>query len=58
MYGANTKALDLRGGASMIIAGLKGLGTTVVDQAEVIERGYKNIDKKFSLLGADVKRID
>ena len=58
LYGANTKALDLRGGASMIIAGLKAVGVTIVDQAEVIERGYLDIDKKFSLLGADVKRID
>ena len=58
LNGATTTALDLRGGASMLIAGLKAVGTTVVDCAEVIERGYLDIDKKFSLLGADVKRID
>ncbi len=58
LYGADTKALDLRGGAAMLIAGLKALGATTVSDAEVIERGYLNIDKKFSLLGADVKRID
>ena len=58
LYGAQTKALDLRGGASMLIAGLKAVGTTTVSDAEIIERGYLNINKKFSLLGADVKRID
>ncbi len=58
LYGADTKALDLRGGASMIIAGLKAVGTTTISDIEIIERGYLDIDKKFSLLGADVKRID
>ena len=58
LCGADTKALDLRGGASMLIAGLRAIGVTTVSNVEVIERGYLNVDKKFSLLGADVKRID
>ena len=58
LHGAETKALDLRGGASMVLAGLKAVGKTIVSDTEVIARGYMDIDKKFNLLGADIKRID
>ncbi len=57
LYGANVKALDLRGGVAMVIAGLKALGQTVVDDAEIIDRGYYNLEEKLHLLGADVYRV-
>ncbi len=56
LFGAKTKALDLRGGASMVIAGLKAEGETVIDNVEIISRGYMDIDKKFNLLGGNIKR--
>ena len=58
LFGAKTKALDLRGGASMVIAGLKAEGETIVDNVEIISRGYMDIDKKFTLLGGNIKRIN
>jgi UDP-N-acetylglucosamine 1-carboxyvinyltransferase len=57
LYGANVKALDLRGGAGMVIAGLKAVGQTVIDNAEIIERGYFNLEGKLRDLGADVTKI-
>ncbi len=58
LYGAKVKALDLRGGAAMVIAGLKAIGETTVEDSQIIERGYVDFAQKLSLLGADVKRID
>ncbi len=58
LFGAKTKALDLRGGASMVIAGLKAEGETVIQDVEIISRGYMDIDKKFNLLGGNIKRVN
>ncbi len=54
---APVKAVDLRAGAAMIIAGLMCDGTTEVDNIVHIDRGYENIAEKFTALGADIKRV-
>lgn len=54
---APVKAVDLRAGAAMIIAGLIAEGTTVIEDISHIDRGYENIVEKFSGLGADIKRV-
>lgn len=46
---------DLRGGACLICAGLFAKGKTVVEGACYINRGYENIEKKLTLLGANIK---
>lgn len=58
LTGAVVKAMDLRAGAAMIIAGLIADGATEVTCIEHIDRGYPNIEKKFMSLGADITRID
>ncbi len=55
---APVKAVDLRAGAAMIIAGLMANGTTTVEDIEHIDRGYEIIAEKLTALGADIKRID
>ena len=55
---APVKAVDLRAGAAVIIAGLVASGETTVEQIQYIDRGYEHIAEKFSLLGADIKRVD
>lgn len=57
LYGANVEASDLRGGVALVIAGLTANGYTTISNAQIIDRGYKNIEQKLSLLGADIKRI-
>ncbi|MGB9780003.1 UDP-N-acetylglucosamine 1-carboxyvinyltransferase [Caldanaerobacter sp.] len=57
LMGAKVVAKDLRGGAALIIAGLGAEGTTVVEGAEHIDRGYENIEKALRGLGADIVRI-
>lgn len=55
---APVKAVDLRAGAAMIIAGLMANGITTVEDIEHIDRGYEDIVGKFTSLGAQISRID
>jgi UDP-N-acetylglucosamine 1-carboxyvinyltransferase len=54
LSGTIVQAPDLRGGAALVLAGLVADGTTVVDGAKHILRGYENFDEKLSGLGATV----
>ncbi len=54
LKGAPVKALDLRAGAAMVIAGLIAQGTTQVENIQYIERGYETIVDKLAKLGADI----
>ena len=54
---APVKAVDLRAGAAMIIAGLMAEGVTEVENIIYIDRGYENVAEKFKKLGADIKRL-
>lgn len=56
LYGARVTARDLRGGAALAIAGLSAQGETVVEHAELIDRGYESLETMLSALGADVIR--
>ena len=57
LTGTSVRALDLRAGAAMVIAGLAAYGTTVIEDVKHIERGYENIVEKLSALGADIKKV-
>ena len=54
IQGANVVALDLRGGASLVLEGLAAKGSTQIDNAHYILRGYENIEKKLKKLGARI----
>ena len=54
---APVRAVDLRAGADMIIAGLAADGTTEIEEIDHIDRGYEDVVEKFSALGADIKRV-
>lgn len=55
LYNQEIKSFDLRAGATMIIAGLVADGETILNEAEMVYRGYERIDEKLRLLGADVE---
>lgn len=57
LQGAPVMASDLRASASLVIAGLIAEGTTVISRVYHMDRGYEAIEKKFSMLGADIERI-
>lgn len=51
LCGCRVRACDLRGGAALVTAGLAAEGTTLVEQAEYISRGYEDICRDLSSLG-------
>ncbi len=57
LYGINLESLDLRSGATLIIAGLIAKGTTTINNISQIDRGYEIIEKRLQKLGADIKRV-
>ncbi len=57
LTGAAVQACDLRAGAAMVIAGLAADGITEVDCIHYIERGYEDIVRKLSGIGADIRVV-
>ncbi len=56
LTGTTVKADDLRAGAAMIIAGLCAEGETVIENINHIDRGYEDVVKKLTSLGAQIER--
>lgn len=57
LTGAPVSACDLRAGAALIIAGLGAQGSTEIDSVQHIERGYEDIVRKLSAVGADIRVV-
>ena len=55
LTGASVEAMDLRGGAALIVAGLCAKGSTRIRGMEYVERGYERIGERLNELGANVK---
>ncbi|MDK2971483.1 MAG: UDP-N-acetylglucosamine 1-carboxyvinyltransferase [Candidatus Sumerlaeota bacterium] len=54
LKGANVRALDLRCGAALVMAGLAAEGTTVIDNCQQIYRGYELLVPRLRSLGANI----
>jgi len=48
-------APDLRGGAALLIASLYANGKSEIKNAEIIFRGYENLEEKLSSIGAKIE---
>ncbi len=57
LCGAPVMATDLRASASLILAGLAAKGETVISRVYHIDRGYVEMEKKLSELGANIRRV-
>lgn len=57
LHGNFVTANDLRGGAGLILASLKAQGVSVIDNAEILDRGYYQIEEKLKNIGANIKRV-
>ena len=57
LYGAKVEATDLRGAASLVIAGLCAESDTEISGVNFLERGYENLELTLNSLGADIKKI-
>ena len=58
LHGTKISATDLRAGAALVTAGLIADGTTIIDNADYILRGYERIINKLSKVGANIKIIE
>ena len=58
LHGAQVTARDLRGGAALVLAGLRAEGITVVEEAERIDRGYMDFAATLRSVGAAIRRED
>ena len=57
LSGRTVVSHDLRGGAALVVAGLGAQGETRILDAGYIDRGYENIEKTLTNLGADAERV-
>ncbi|MCF8053663.1 MAG: UDP-N-acetylglucosamine 1-carboxyvinyltransferase [Deltaproteobacteria bacterium] len=57
LQGAPVMATDLRASASLVLAGLRATGKTEISRIYHLDRGYEAMEKKFALLGADIRRV-
>lgn len=57
LYGQEIKTFDLRAGATMVLAGLVAEGQTIINEAEIVYRGYEAIDEKLRMLGAKIEFV-
>ena len=58
LHGIHMSSPDIRAGMAMVIAALAAKGTSIIDNAEMIDRGYERVDERLRALGADVERSD
>ncbi len=48
---------DIRAGMALVLAALVARGKSVINQAELIERGYEDVVEKLTGLGASIEKI-
>jgi len=58
LVGAKVEAMDLRGGAALIIAALSAKGITEISGIAHINRGYENIEQKLRKVGACIEQTN
>jgi len=58
LKGTEVESVDLRAGATLVIAALAAEGKSTLNNAEQIDRGYEKIDERLARLGAEIKRVE
>ncbi|MBI4253375.1 UDP-N-acetylglucosamine 1-carboxyvinyltransferase [Candidatus Uhrbacteria bacterium] len=56
LHGHEIQSLNLRAGITLVVAALVASGQTVIHDAQIIDRGYEDIDIRLRALGADIRR--
>jgi UDP-N-acetylglucosamine 1-carboxyvinyltransferase len=57
LSGAEVMASDLRASAALVIGGMISKGKTTISRIYHLDRGYKDMEKKLSMLGAKIERV-
>lgn len=58
LKGRELESPDIRAGMTLVLAGLIAKGQSVINKAELIERGYEDVVTKLKSLGAKIESID
>jgi UDP-N-acetylglucosamine 1-carboxyvinyltransferase len=56
LHQANLTSPDIRAGMAILMAALLAGGESIIQNADMIDRGYENIDGKLAALGAEIER--
>lgn len=57
LIGASVRALDIRAGAALVLAGLAAQGRTEIADIYHLDRGYEGLDEKLCSVGAVIQRV-
>ncbi len=58
LRGAKMSSPDIRAGIALLIAALSAKGTSVISNIEQIDRGYEDIEKRLTAIGAHITRLE
>lgn len=58
LRGIEIEGPDLRAGVTLLLAGLAASGQTVISNAEIVDRGYEQIETRLKRIGAKIERVD
>jgi UDP-N-acetylglucosamine 1-carboxyvinyltransferase len=58
LYGTHQTSPDIRAGMALLIASLCAEGKSIIENAQMIDRGYAEIDTRLRALGADIVRVE
>ncbi len=56
LHGTHLSTPDIRAGMALVVAALCAKGRSIIENAEVVDRGYENIESRLQALGADIVR--
>lgn len=58
LTGSHQTSPDIRAGMALILAALGAEGESIIENAQMIDRGYERVDSRLRALGADIHRED
>jgi UDP-N-acetylglucosamine 1-carboxyvinyltransferase len=57
LTGSHQTSPDIRAGMALILAALCAEGESMIENAQMIDRGYQQVDTQLRALGADIERL-
>ncbi len=58
LIGRELETPDIRAGMALVLASLIAKGTSIINKAELIERGYEDVVGNLTRLGVNIQRIE
>jgi len=58
LRGSTVESPDIRAGMAMLLAALCAEGTSRINNAQQIERGYERVEQRLNALGARIQRVE